>query len=112
MKPAGGEAYGEINLSPSSQWAAYRFSGYRQGMTPIDPLPPPLIEMRLTDRGLVLEATLEALPFDGDWRLGVSAVIEAADGSISYWALAHPEGKPDFHHPDCFALECPEIEGP
>jgi len=21
--------------------------------------------------------------------------------------LAHPPGKPDFHHPDCFALELP-----
>ena len=26
---------------------------------------------------------------------------------MSYWALAHPPGKPDFHHPDCFALELP-----
>jgi hypothetical protein len=32
-------------------------------------------------------------------------VIEAADGSLSYWALRHPPGKPDFHHRDAFALE-------
>ena len=31
-------------------------------------------------------------------------VIEELDGTKSYWALAHPPGKPDFHHPDCFAL--------
>jgi hypothetical protein len=38
------------------------------------------------------------------WRLGLSAIIEEASGRRSYWALAHPPGKPDFHHPDSFAL--------
>jgi hypothetical protein len=38
-------------------------------------------------------------------RLGLSAVIEENDGTISYWALKHLPGKPDFHHPDSFALE-------
>jgi hypothetical protein len=38
---------------------------------------------------------------------GLSAIIEEADGTRSYWALAHPPGEPDFHHPDCFALELP-----
>jgi len=37
-------------------------------------------------------------------KLGLSAVIEEADGTKSFWALAHPPGRPDFHHPDCFAL--------
>ena len=35
------------------------------------------------------------------------AVIEEKDGTKSYWALAHPPGEPDFHHPDCFALDLP-----
>ena len=39
------------------------------------------------------------------WRLGLAAVIEETSGRKSYWALAHPPGKPDFHHSDCFALE-------
>ena len=34
-----------------------------------------------------------------------TAVIEEADGTKSYWALAHPSDKPDFHHPDSFALD-------
>ena len=37
--------------------------------------------------------------------VGLSAVIEDLDGSLSYWSLKHPPGKPDFHHADCFALE-------
>ncbi|MBI3061386.1 MAG: hypothetical protein HYY83_05345 [Deltaproteobacteria bacterium] len=34
-----------------------------------------------------------------------AARAPAQDGTISYWALKHPPGKPDFHHPDAFALE-------
>ena len=56
-----------------------------------------------------LRATLE---HPGLWRgvhchAALSAVIEEADGTKSYWALAHAPGKPDFHHADGFALEMP-----
>jgi hypothetical protein len=44
-----------------------------------------------------------------DLRLAVSSVIEAADGRCSYWALRHPPGRPDFHHPDGFALALDRI---
>jgi hypothetical protein len=37
------------------------------------------------------------------WQIGASAVIEETNGTKSYWALAHPPGKADFHHSDCFA---------
>ena len=39
------------------------------------------------------------------WLGAVSAVIEETDGTRSFWSLAHPPGKPDFHHRDSFALE-------
>jgi len=29
----------------------------------------------------------------------------ALSGAFSYWALRHPLQRPDFHHPDGFALE-------
>ncbi len=38
------------------------------------------------------------------WHVGLAAVIEETNGRLSYWALAHPPGKPDFHHLDGFAL--------
>ena len=47
--------------------------------------------------------------FSGKLKLGLSAVIEGADGGLSYWALRHPPGKPDFHHPEAFVLELDEI---
>ncbi len=45
--------------------------------------------------------------FAADCEIGISAVIEETDGTKSYWALAHPPGKPDFHHPACFAATLP-----
>jgi hypothetical protein len=61
--------------------------------------------MDATSDSAALAARL-TLP-SGARRLGLSAVIEATDGTISYWALAHPSDKPDFHHPDSFVLELP-----
>jgi hypothetical protein len=57
-----------------------------------------------------LQASLEidqmsSLRIDGGWRIGLAAVIEETHGHKSYWALAHPPGKADFHHSDSFALE-------
>jgi hypothetical protein len=107
VRGASGEGYYELNVSPSTQWASYRFDGYRDGMRPA-PLEP-RVTVRRTGDGFVLGAALH-LPDEGAWRLGLSAVIEAADGSVAYWALAHPAGRPDFHHADCFALELPPTE--
>lgn len=99
------EGYREFNFSPSTEWAAYAFSGYRQGMQPL-PLLPPEITTQASDVRFGLRA---APKVEGTThlRVGLSAVIEEANGRKSYWALAHPPGKPDFHHPDCFALELP-----
>lgn len=98
------DGYSEFNLSPSGQWAAYRFDGYRTGMAEADGV----IQAPLLDAGsdhVALEAVID-LPPDAR-ALGLSAVIEERDGRISYWALAHASDKPDFHHPDSFLLEIP-----
>ena len=36
-----------------------------------------------------------------------TVVIEEADGTKSFWAMAHPANAPDFHDPACFVLELP-----
>ena len=108
-----GPDYVEINLAPSRAWAIYRFSGYRQGMAS-PPLPPPQIRVARSEERLRLEAVVDlggVAAGDAAWRVGLTAVIEEADGAISYWSLAHPEGRPDFHHPDCLAIELPAPEG-
>lgn len=98
------DGYREFNLSPSGQWAAYRFDGYRAGMAQAaETAEPPLLDAGADCLGL---ETVIDLPSDAN-ALGLSAVIEAADGRISYWASAHPSDKPDFHHPDSFVLDLP-----
>jgi hypothetical protein len=98
--------YYEFNFSPSTQWAAYRFNDYRQGMVALA-VDPPEIEVAPGDETFTLRASLSLEPshFAVGARLGLSAVIEETNGTKSYWALAHGPGKPDFHRADCFTHE-------
>ena len=97
--------YFEFNFSPSSQWAAYRFADYREGMTDWD-TPRPEIGNDAGDTHFALEATIALTPsVNGVWEASLSAVIHECGDIKSYWALQHPEGAPDFHHRDCFALK-------
>lgn len=107
VKPEGGEGYFEFNFSPSTQWAAYRFDGYRAGMAD-QPLAVPAIAP--IEDGVRVQVDLAGLP-EAAWRLAITAVIEEADGTKSYWSAAHPAGKPDFHDPACFALQLPAPSG-
>jgi hypothetical protein len=99
-EPAG-SGYHEFNFSPSGEWAAYRFADYRDGMPFVGP--DPNIRVQREPGVLRLEARVLA-PSAGKLRIGLSAVIEESDGNLSYWALRHAPGKPDFHHRDAFAL--------
>ncbi len=101
---SGDGGYAEFNLSPSGQWAAYDFDAYRGGMRD-RPTLPPLIKFESDQAAVKLIATIDLTGLSG--ALALSAVIEEADGTKSYWALAHAEGKPDFHHPACFAANLP-----
>lgn len=109
------EGYLELNFAPWHQWATYRFSGYRADMAAASVEPwsmhggkhPDHMDMEiLVDPGTLGRPDLP-IPL---WQIGLSAVIEDIDGGISYWALAHAPGKPDFHHPDSFVLTLPPPE--
>jgi len=110
LRTNGDSSYCEFNFSPSGEWAAYEFRDYRDGR-PIDDeeLSPEIVVRRRSDR-IELDAVvrldrLSVLRPAVSLRIGLSAVIESGDGTLSYWALKHPAPKPDFHHPDSFALE-------
>ena len=96
-------AYHEFNLSPSGEWAAHAFARYREGAMLADPGLDPRIAVRRGPGKLELDALIRVT--GRKLLVGLAAVIEAADGSLSYWALRHPPGKPDFHHRDGFVLE-------
>lgn len=97
---AAAECYVELNFSPSSEWAAYAFDGYRRGMCPLEFARPPTIEIEHEPRSLVVTASVD-LPAQGGggwpWRVGLTAIVADAAGQVSHWALAHPRDKPDFH---------------
>jgi hypothetical protein len=102
--------YYEFNFSPSGEWAAYEFRNYREG----GPLGGDDIELEIAvEQGVEPLELSAALRWDSlpgitpkiTLAVGLCAVIEALDGSLSYWATKHPPGKPDFHHADSFALE-------
>lgn len=109
VKESGNSGYLEFNFAPSSEWAAYSFSGYREAMAEL-PMPiAPELGNDASQSHFALEAVFE-LPqifADKDLLLAITAVIEEMDGTKSYWSLAHPTGAPDFHHPDCFTLRLP-----
>ena len=101
-----GPGYHEFNFSPSREWAACAFRGYRDGGE-LEVAVAPGIVVRRTGHRLELGAGVrpDCLPPGRSLRLGLSAVVEDTGGVLSYWALRHPPGKPDFHHADAFALQ-------
>jgi hypothetical protein len=102
-------AYHEFNFAPSGAWAAYGFDGYRVRSAIRAAVEAPRIEARTAGDRLELDAIvrLESLSPEhrcSRLRIGLSAVIEATDDGLSYWALHHPADRPDFHHPGAFVL--------
>ncbi|MEX1322597.1 MAG: DOMON-like domain-containing protein, partial [Synechococcaceae cyanobacterium] len=97
---AGQTGYWEVNLAPAGHWNLYRLDGYRRNLRP---------EPSLTGLALAVEHNADAfhlharLPLPPDLAeaveldLALAAVLEHGDGDLSYWALAHPPGEPDFH---------------
>lgn len=105
-----GPEYFELNFSPSGEWAAYQFCAYRDGAAMADDAFWPKISVERGSNRLITTASVpwERLPTirrEQLVRLGLSAVIESDEGSLSYWALEHPCVKPDFHHENSFTLE-------
>lgn len=136
LRVADEPGYLEYNVAPSGCWNAYRFSRYREGRETPKGAALTRLDVDRRTRPLTAEKrdryeasgldTMErfgptyfsaraqlALPpaltvsLDRAWRIGLSTVVEERNGRISYWALAHPPGDPDFHHPSCFSLELP-----
>ena len=101
----GNSAYREFNFAPSADWAAYLFSDERvrdvAAETAASLAPPRIVTSRSRGAVFTLGAEVPAgwLPdaADRSWSLGLSAVIESADGRLSYWALRPMAPRPDFH---------------
>ncbi len=104
FRTADGSTYYEFNFAPSTQWAVYRFANYRSKRVTATEVSAINIEVESSADRYRLHASFD-LDFLwraalGSWRFGLSAVIEDLTGDKAYWALRHPKGKPDFHHPE------------
>ncbi|QNQ11527.1 DOMON-like domain-containing protein [Sphingomonas alpina] len=110
IAPGAGDDYTELNASPSGGWAIYEFDGYRDGMRNSQTAQYENEGWRMAPDAAELTVSL-TLPLLADgtvWQVGLTAVIEAKDGTKSFWALTHPTDTseiPDFHNRDCFTAE-------
>ncbi len=108
--------YCEWNLSPSGDWNLYRFDNHRKGGRPETAVADARPQVARRDGALVVEADLPLAPLglaDASLEIGLSAVLEADDGTLTYWALAHAAARPDFHDRRGFKLRLPPpLESP
>lgn len=105
LAPEGKPGYLEFNFTPSGAWAAYDFDARRQGMRSLELPQAPEIATNRDDRSVEVTVQLLLTFAAPAWRLGLSAVLEEDGGTMSYWALAHPGPRPDFHDPAGFLLD-------
>ncbi|MDR1848960.1 MAG: hypothetical protein LBQ75_02865 [Zoogloeaceae bacterium] len=105
---ANAKAYREYNFSASQQWAAYAFSAYRQQKNRPPPAPRNLNWVR---NGSLITLQVE-IPISADsLQLAFAVILErVSNRNMLYYALCHPAARPDFHHPNNFALTLPECQ--
>lgn len=103
--------YVEYNFAPLEAWNAYSFVDWRMGRRAYQPdVEPRIVDSRTDGRresfparyelDVVISPDILAL---APAAASLAAILQEEDGTMSYWALAHPPGEPNFHHPDCFA---------
>lgn len=104
-----GEAgYREFNFSPSGDWNIYRFTGYREGMTPEQAVARLPMKMQQDPQMFELTTVIDRVTLglqDHPLQMAVCAVTRTRNGDVGYWAVHHPVARPDFHHPSGFAIQ-------
>ena len=107
LQVSGRQDYLEVNLSPSGDWNVYHFQRYRQEMTREPRVTAVESEVLYERERAIVRCRLSLSDCLGEsvaLRVGISCVVAHRDGAISYWALAHPADKPDFHDPRSFIV--------
>ncbi|MEB3276219.1 MAG: hypothetical protein VKM92_04550 [Cyanobacteriota bacterium] len=95
-----------MNLALNGDWNVYRFDAYRDAQVQepsVTSLPfaitvQPQIEHQAARTELVVYPCLPSHLARADrLDVGLTAVLEHVDATLSYWALTHPAAQPDFH---------------
>lgn len=110
LRSKGGTSYHEFNFSPSGEWTAYAFSRYREGAPLADETLNPQIAVESAKDRLDLYALVDLGRLSPEYlraplAVALAVIVEDVNGALSYWALRHAPGQPDFHHAESFALE-------
>ena len=102
LAPRDAPDYWEFNLSPAGHWNLFRLDRLSPGYSGGAGLPGAALYRPLgrpETLTLALKVDLAAIiPADRSLEAGISAVLQARDGRLSFWALTHPGREPDFHN--------------
>lgn len=101
------QRYWEFNLALAGHWNVYRFDSYRQGMQTESAFTalPFSVQIQPTRVRLDIEVDLERIvPATQPLEVAITAVIQSAQGEVSYWALTHPGSQADFHQRQGFII--------
>lgn len=114
IRSRSGTRYHEFNFSPSGEWAAYAFTRYREGAALTDETLNPQVAVESTKERFDLYALVDLPRLSPEYvhaplAIGLVVIAEDDNGALSYWALRHAPGQPDFHHAESFALSLDEI---
>lgn len=102
--------YIETNASPSGDWHCYSFAGYRKAMQVATAPTLQVIKRTVTQSKAEIFVQVDLngwLTPSVALQLGLAAVIQTKVGGRLYYALAHIDDKPDFHHRDSHTLTIP-----
>ncbi len=107
LKDGDQSIYDEWNFSPSTDWAHYDFSDYRQKLSSnarIMHLRRPLDWQKTAEMmTLTVEIPWPVHFLSTDfYYYSLTAVLEHRGGELSYWAMHHAGDRPDFHNARSF----------
>lgn len=100
--------YWEFNLSPSGDWNVYHMDAYRRvgfrEESSIGRLP---FSIHCEQEFITVDATADLnsiISANQKIEVGITCVIQSQEGRETYWALAHPGSRADFHVRESFVL--------
>jgi hypothetical protein len=106
------DSYMEFNFSPCFEWNCFYFEKKGNPLKEYAPMERPKTDIlnSMDHFLLMVEIKKDFFPegfFAGATNLtnicaGITGVIKEKNGNLSYWALAHADTRPNFHHFDSF----------
>ncbi|WP_299402271.1 DOMON-like domain-containing protein [Acaryochloris sp. IP29b_bin.148] len=100
--------YWEFNLSPAGDWNVFHLEDYRQNLR--EALAVDAVSLQVASDASRLTLSLrfnlaDLMAPSQPLEVGICAVIQSAQGQLSYWALTHPGSEADFHRRESFILQ-------